>query len=148
MVVHSSDAYGSSSMNNPITLPSVEEIDRMEHLQQVAFKALEVSDGFVKCQKCGCLQPLHKESERPINNRINLLEQQIKRVESLHSRYKVPDGDYNKTMKELKEELASLLKVEEKNNLLRRLHLYSSRITRFRYVCGSCYDKIYRRRRR
>ena len=59
-------------------------------------------------------KPVLKEQSRPSNDRIYVLEQQIKRVESLHSRYKIPDGDYNKTIKELKKELDSLLKEEAK----------------------------------
>jgi hypothetical protein len=44
---------------------------------------------------------------------------------------------------ELKAELAELLEEEAKADALRRLPLYSCRITGFKFVCSRCYDKVY-----
>jgi hypothetical protein len=83
-----------------------------------------------------------------LNDRINILEQRIKRVEWFHSKRKVPDNDYDNNIREIKSEVAELLKVEEKNNILMRLPLYSVRITGFRFYCSSCYEKAYKQRNR
>jgi hypothetical protein len=45
--------------------------------------------------------------------------------------------------KELKAELAELLEEEAKADALRRLPLYSCRITGWKFVCSRCYDKVY-----
>jgi hypothetical protein len=45
-------------------------------------------------------------------------------------------------IKQLKAELAELLE-EAKADALRRLPLYSCRITGFKFVCSKCYDKAY-----
>ena len=73
---------------------------------------------------------------RPRNNRIDALQKQIKWIED-HS-YK---ADAN--IEELKAELAELLEQEAKADALRRLPLYSCRITGFKFVCSKCYDKVY-----
>jgi hypothetical protein len=44
---------------------------------------------------------------------------------------------------QLKQELADLLEEEAKADALRRLHLYSCRITGFKFVCSKCYDEAY-----
>ena len=46
-------------------------------------------------------------------------------------------------IKQLKQELAELLEEEAKADALRRLPLYSCRITRFKFVCSKCYDNVY-----
>jgi hypothetical protein len=63
------------------------------------------------------------------------LQKQIKWIED-HS-YKA--DNYN--IKQLKAELAELLEEDAKADKLRRLPLYSCRITGF--VCSKCYDKVY-----
>lgn len=141
-------ANGSSSLNNAVTLPDIEEIERTEQLQQEAIKALEVSDGFVKCQKCGSIVPISRKLTiaRTAANyaKIASLEKQIKYLERYH----------NNDSKELKAELEELLRKEEededeedKDNLLRSIPLYSGKITGFRFYCSTCYDKAYYRRR-
>jgi hypothetical protein len=51
-------------------------------------------------------------------------------------------GDIDNCKRE-REELAYLLKEQEKRDILRRLPLYSSKITGYRWLCSSCYDKAY-----
>jgi hypothetical protein len=43
-----------------------------------------------------------------------------------------------------KQELAYILKEEEKNDLVTRLPLYSSRMTGYKWICSECWDKSYR----
>lgn len=138
----------SSSFSNAVPVPSLEVIERMDQAREKAIAALQICGDKVRCQKCGDLKPMHKEPTRPSNDRIDILEQPIKRVEALYDRKKIPYIDYINNTNELKEELAELLNVEEKNQLIRKLPLYSSRITGFRYVCSACYDKLYYRRGR
>ena len=45
--------------------------------------------------------------------------------------------------KVLKQELSDMLEEEAKADALRRLPLYSCRITGFKFVCSKCYDKVY-----
>jgi hypothetical protein len=45
----------------------------------------------------------------------------------------------------LKAELAELLEEEAKADALRRLPLYSCRITGWKFVCSKCYDRVYNR---
>jgi two-component SAPR family response regulator len=44
--------------------------------------------------------------------------------------------------KQIKQELAELLE-EAKADALRRLPLYSCKITGFRFMCSKCYDRVY-----
>jgi thymidine kinase len=43
-----------------------------------------------------------------------------------------------------KQELADLLKEEDKNEFVTRLPLYSSRMTGYKWICSECWDKAYR----
>jgi hypothetical protein len=38
--------------SNPILIPDIQEINRMDQLREQAIQSLEISDGFVKCQRC------------------------------------------------------------------------------------------------
>ena len=38
-------------MNDPIELPSLEEVEQMEQRRSQAVESLQISDGFVKCQR-------------------------------------------------------------------------------------------------
>ena len=40
-------------MNDGIEIPSLEQIEQMEKQRSQAVEALQISDGFVKCQRCG-----------------------------------------------------------------------------------------------
>ncbi|MFL6318596.1 MAG: hypothetical protein ACJ71K_18250 [Nitrososphaeraceae archaeon] len=71
--------------------------------------------------------------QRLHSNRIAILEKQIKWAE----RYSTENS------KQLKEELAELLKEEQEREVLRKLPLYSSRVTGYRWVCSRCWDQVY-----
>jgi hypothetical protein len=45
--------------------------------------------------------------------------------------------------KKEKEELADLVKEEEKKDILRRLSLYSSKVSDYKWVCSKCFEDIY-----
>ena len=60
---------------------------------------------------------------------------------TFHVLYNNKDNN-NNNVKQLKAELAELLE-EAKADALRRLPLYSCRITDFKFVCSRCYDKVY-----
>jgi hypothetical protein len=147
--------FSGFNMTNPIEVPDIQEIEKMDQLRQQAIDSLEISedDLFVKCQRCGVavrMAPKGMGIGRSNGDRIILLERQLKRVEWIHSksRFRMSDMEYNDTVKEIKEELATLLKAEDTKDKLRRLPLYSSRITGFRYLCSACYDVLYKRRNR
>ena len=42
-----------------------------------------------------------------------------------------------------RQELAELLKEEQSKEFLRRLPLYSAKITGYKYVCSKCWDQVY-----
>jgi hypothetical protein len=82
------------------------------------------------------------------DTRISFLQKRIQYVEHHHNRQNISDSEYSRIISELRQELDMLLKEEDAKGRIRRLPLYSSRITVFRYVCGSCYDILYKRRNR
>ena len=54
------------------------------------------------------------------------------------------DGNFDGTSaKNEKQELAKLLEQEKKNDIFRRLPLYSFGVTGQKWFCSSCYDKTY-----
>ena len=144
--------------NNAVELPSLEEIEQMDK-QQNALESLEISittitdddddddekTSYVKCQKCGRRIAMFQKSPRSysVSNRITVLEKQIKQDEIRNNHYHNNNNDYNDIM-ESKQELADLLKEEEKNDLVTRLPLYSSRMTGYKWICSECWDKSYR----
>jgi len=48
--------------------------------------------------------------------------------------------------KSTKDELAQLTKEEQEQDILKKLRLYSSKVTRYRFFCSACYDEAYKRR--
>jgi hypothetical protein len=38
---------------NPIEVPDISIIEKMDRQREQAIESLEIADGFVKCQKCG-----------------------------------------------------------------------------------------------
>jgi hypothetical protein len=128
-------------------LPSLEQVEEMDRLRSSYIESLEFDSeqkNNVKCQGCGSLCPVIKQNERnklevsePRRDRIYYLQKLIEQAEKYHL-----DGiDGCKDEKE--EELKSLLDYERQEELLRRLPLYSNRMTGFRFLCSTCYDKIY-----
>ena len=140
-----------NAANNAVDLPSLEEIEQMDKQQQNALESLEISitdyekTSYVKCQKCGRRIAMFQKSPRSysVSNRITVLEKQIKQDEIRNNHYPNNDNEYNDIM-ESKQELADLLKEEEKNDLVTRLPLYSSRMTGYKWICSGCWDKAYR----
>ena len=140
-----------SAANNAIELPSLEEIEQMDKQQQNALESLEISitdyekTSYVKCQKCGRRIAMFQKSPRSysVSNRITVLEKQIKHNETRNNHYRNNNNDYNDIM-ESKQELADLLKEEEKKDLVTRLPLYSSRMTGYKWICSECWDRAYR----
>ena len=134
-----------SAANNAIELPSLEEIEQMDKQQQNALESLEISitdyekTSYVKCQKCGTRIAMFQKLPRShsVSNRITVLEKRIKQDEIRNSHY------YNDIMGS-KQELADLLKEEDKNEFVTRLPLYSSRMTGYKWICSECWDKAYR----
>ena len=146
-----------NAANNAVELPSLEEIEQMNK-QQNALESLEISittitddddddekTSYVKCQKCSRRIAMFQKSPRSysVSNRITVLEKQIKQDEIRNNHYPNNDNEYNDIM-ESKQELADLLKEEEKNDLVTRLPLYSSRMTGYKWICSECWDKSYR----
>ena len=140
-----------NAANNAIELPSIEEVEQMDEQQQNALESLEISitdyekTSYVKCQKCGRRIAMFQKSPRShsVSNRITLLEKRIKQDEIRNSHYHISNNNYNDIM-ESKQELADLLKEEDKNDLVTRLPLYSSRMTGYKWICSECWDKAYR----
>ena len=92
----------------------------------------------LSCQKCGITVPLLRALTKSRSNRIDALQKQIHWIE----RYRrgnntIKDDD----LKQLKVELAELLEEASKIDKLRRLPLYSCRITGWKFVCSRCHDK-------
>src|SRR5918911_4201133 len=140
-----------NAANNAVVLPSLEEVEQMDKQQQNALESLEISitdyekTSYVKCQKCG--RPIAMFQKLPrshsVSNRITVLEKQIRQDEIRNSHYHINNNDYNDIMGS-KQELADLLKEEDKNDLVTRLPLYSSRMTGYKWICSECWDKAYR----
>ena len=83
--------------------------------------------------------PLLNTLTKPRSNRIDVLQKQIKWIEN-HSH---GNAIAEVNIKQIKQELAELLEEEAKADTLRRLPLYSCRITGFKFVCSKYYDKVY-----
>ena len=118
---------------------TVEIEDTIEQQQAKATESLEISDDHVRCQGCGSLKPLIPEDWRlsapgNIVGRIRHLRNAITYCEKFHT---------TGNCKREKEELAELLKEQEKwlKDPLRRLPLYNTRLTGYRWFCNTCYDK-------
>jgi hypothetical protein len=70
------------------------------------------------------------------SDRIGTIKNRIRLVESNY-----PNATDN--IIQLKEELALLLDEEAKRELVRRLRLYSSSATGYRWFCSACFDQAY-----
>jgi DNA-directed RNA polymerase subunit RPC12/RpoP len=138
-----------NAANNAVELTS-EEVEQMDKQQQNALESLEISitdyekTSYVKCQKCGRRIAMFQKSPRSysVSNRITVLEKQIRHDEIRNSHYHINNNNYNDIM-ESKQELADLLKEEDKNDLVTRLPLYSSRMTGYKWICSECWDKAF-----
>jgi tRNA-dihydrouridine synthase len=130
-------------------LPSLEQIERMEKKRSEAIESLEISDGRVKCQKCCMAVPSLETSKttKPNGFRIATLQMKIKWIEE-HYNYFSSYRTREEAIQALKQELAELLEEEAEAEALRRLPLYSCKITGYRYVCSTCFSKISNHRRR
>jgi hypothetical protein len=136
-----------------VEIPSLEEIDEMERQRSQAIEALEISDGRVKCQKCGNAVPLLRTSinSKPSSVRIRFLKQHLR---SLERYFKGSHRNINSkaradvNIKEVEQELAGLLEAEAKADALRRLPLHSSKISGYKWICGECFERVYSRKRR
>ena len=118
---------------------TVEIEDTIEQQQAKATESLEISDDHVRCQGCGSLKPLIPEDWRlsapgNIVGRIRHLRNAITYCEKFHT---------TGNCKREKEELAELLQQEEKSkkDIMRRLPLYNTALTGYRWLCSVCYDK-------
>lgn len=123
-------------MYHRIELPPMEEVLDIERQQSKAIESLEVTDGHVKCQKCGALKPIIKDDSKLINSdekRIHRLRTKIKQIERQHI------GGVSAASE--KAELAALLEQQRKNDIFHRLPLYSSVTTGYRWFCSNCYDR-------
>jgi ribonuclease D len=123
-------------MNNPVELPTLEQIEAMDQQRTKATESLEIVNDQVKCQNCNSLQPI----QRPLTNsqyssRIYQLQARIKQIERHHIG--------GTSAKKEREELKLLLEEHDKKDILRRIPLYSSSITSYRFYCSECYDKAY-----
>jgi DNA-directed RNA polymerase subunit RPC12/RpoP len=138
-----------NAANNAVDFPS-EEIEQIDKQQQNALESLEISitdyekTSYVKCQKCDRRIAMFQKSPRShsVSNRITVLEKRIKQDEIRNSHYHINNNDYNDIMGS-KQELADLLKKEDKNEFVTRLPLYSSRMTGYKWICSECWDKAY-----
>jgi hypothetical protein len=130
------------SLSNPVELPSLEEIQQMDRKRLEAIELLEISNSHVKCQRCGNAIPLGPKYIRSFkNDRIGVLERRIIWLEE-HYHYTEDDEE----IKAIKAEVADLQAEDAEYDILRSLPLYSTEITRFKFVCGDCFSKLYARR--
>jgi hypothetical protein len=133
-----------NGFNNPIELPSMQIADAADRAQEEAYNSLEFvkKNKFVRCQCCHKPIKIVGKMHRPTNDRIVQIKKRIKSIEEYNLKYNnkaTSDSGIN----ELKQELAELLKEEEKRDRLRSLPLYSSKITNYRFFCSPCWDKAY-----
>jgi hypothetical protein len=135
-----------STFNNPIPLPSLETADAIDKQQEEAYAALEFSsyeeNQYVKCQCCNNWIKRAGKMHKPTNDRIEQIRRRIKQIEAYNLKYN--KGSSDNGIKELKQELAELLKDEEKRDKLRNLPLYSSRSTNYLFYCSICWETAYR----
>jgi hypothetical protein len=73
-------------------------------------------------------------------NRISLLQKRIKWIEHYcRGNNTTRDDD----LKQLKAKLADLLEQDATSDKLRSLPLFSCKIAGWKFVCSTCYDKVY-----
>src|SRR5919202_6729379 len=137
------DKFSDPPNRNYVELPSLEEIAEMDKQREYATDSLEISDDStqVKCQNCSLAMPIVGELTRPHSyQRVVALKKRIRWIEEHSHNSSTADN----SIKTLKQELAELLKKEQKRDILRRLPLHSSRMTGYRWVCSKCWDEIER----
>jgi hypothetical protein len=125
-------------VSNPQPLPSLEEIAAVERKRKQAIDALEISDGFVKCQRCRVPQRIVGKLE-PTGRygRISTLQVRLQYLK----RYNAKEQDIKAT----KQELDALLQEDSEYEKLRSLPLYCTKKTRYQFVCSECFTKANRR---
>jgi hypothetical protein len=96
----------------------------------------------LSCQRCGIIVPIVGKLPKPHPNRVAILQKRIKWLEN-YSRGNINRPSYISDVKALRQELADLLEEDANADKLRSLPLYSTKITGFKFVCSTCYDKIY-----
>ncbi len=141
------DKFSAPPNRHYVELPSLEEIAEMDKQREYAIDSLEISDDStqVKCQNCGLAMPIVGGLTRPLSyQRVVALKKRITWIEE-HSRN---TSTADNSIKTLKQELAEILKKEQKRDILGKLPLHSSRMTGYRWVCSKCWDEIERSKQR
>lgn len=134
-------------------VPSIEDIEAVERLRLQAEQSLEISNGFVKCQGCGrSLKLFPTHTTKTTNVRIERMENRLKRI-ALQRRHKEryytgsrPVSHIENDTKEeieLKQALAAQRENDAKAEQLRRIPLYSSPVSDYKFVCSRCFQKLY-----
>jgi hypothetical protein len=122
----------------------LEELTEIEQLRSKAKEALEIDNDkqLVRCQGCGDWRPITEESGS------NLPSRHSTRIYKLRMRikYKKQAGlarSHSTDCREEEAELQRLLDDQKKHDFLKRLPLYSCSITGYRFLCSTCFDKLY-----
>jgi hypothetical protein len=100
--------------------------------REKAIEQLEIIGEKVKCQCCGELKPIITNSAFIITchrNRIQTLKGMIKEIER-----------HGTDPTKEKQELAELLEENRKREITKRIPLYSSKLTGYRFYCSKCYE--------
>ena len=141
------DKFSAPPNRNYVELPSLEEIAKMDKQREYAIDSLEISDDStqVKCQNCSIAVAIVGGLTRPLSyQRVVALKKRIRWIEEHSHNTSTADN----SIKTLKQELAELLKKEQKRDILRRLPLHSSRMTGYMWVCSKCWEEIERSKER
>jgi archaellum component FlaC len=130
-------------LKNAIDLPSLDEVESVEQQRLQTLQSLEVIDNTVKCQSCCNFESLGEKltTTRHHLHRISALKTRIKLIEDKYPRA-------TEDLRRLKEELDQLIEEDAKKELQRRIRLYSSAATGYRWVCSQCFDLAYKRAQR
>jgi hypothetical protein len=78
-----------------------------------------------------------------LQKQLNWLEQHCHYINRLNHRTNNNNDNDIGVVKQIKAELAELQEEDAAYDKLRSLSLYSCKITGFKFVCSSCYDKVY-----
>jgi hypothetical protein len=116
-----------------------------DELRQQALAALEIRDGFVKCQNPRCKKDfalLPKMVSVHNNDRIGTLQCRLRILKNKNH------GTSKEDIKSVEEELQQLLEYDSQFDIQRQLPLHSSPCTGFKFYCGSCWDRAFNRRGR
>ena len=140
--------YKINSFSNPKELPSLESTTAIDRQQEESYATLEFSsygeNQYVKCQRCGQAKRIVGKLQRPKNDRIEQIKKRIRHIEEYNLKYNNNKATSDSGgIKELKQELAQLIKEEEKRDRLRSLPLYSSKNTGYKFFCSPCWDQAY-----